>query len=158
MRDLVVPHDRMRSAGPFLVLGAVGVVAGGLLAAVTGPVDLEHGSWAAAYLVLVVGVAQIVFGTTQAALAVDARDAGGRRRAELACWNLGSLLVVGGTFAEATWLVALGSGLLVLALVLFITTVSGASGRPRLAVLYRAFAGFLAVSVAVGTVLSVSRH
>ena len=161
MPDLVLPRDRIRSAGPFLSAGTVGIVAGGLMAAVTAPLELDHGSWAAAYLVLVVGVAQILLGTTQAALVTDGRDLGGRGWVELASWNLGSLLVIGGTVAESTWLVGIGSVLLVVALVLFMTSVPGPSRYPRLRLLYRAFAGFLALSVAVGTVLaqrSVSRH
>ena len=47
-------------------LGACGIVLGGLVAAVTGPLELEQGSWAAAYLVLVVGVAQVVVGLAPA--------------------------------------------------------------------------------------------
>ena len=50
------------SALGLLVAGAASIVLGGLVAAVTGPLELEHGSWAAAYLVLVSGVAQWVMG------------------------------------------------------------------------------------------------
>ncbi len=50
-----------------VVLGALFIVLGGLVAAVTGPLDLVQGSWLAAYLVLVCGVAQFAIGTMQAA-------------------------------------------------------------------------------------------
>ena len=64
--EFVVDRQVWTSYRPFLVLGSVGVVLGGLLAAVTGPLALPMGSWAAAYLVLVVGVGQIVLAGGQA--------------------------------------------------------------------------------------------
>src|SRR5699024_5863020 len=47
---------------PFRLLGLVWVLTGGLTAAVTGPLGLEHGSWSAAFQVLVRGVLQGVLG------------------------------------------------------------------------------------------------
>ena len=79
--------DSVRSAMPFVVLGAVSVIAGGLVAAVSAPAGWEHGSWAAAYLVLVTGVAQIGLGAAQAAL-VAAPPWRRGRAVELLGWNL----------------------------------------------------------------------
>ena len=44
--------------GPFVLVGSVCIVAGGLVAAVSRPSGFELGSWLAAYLVLVGGVAE----------------------------------------------------------------------------------------------------
>lgn len=44
------------------------IISGGLVAAVTGPLGLEHGSWSAAYQVLVGGVVQAGLGAAQYAL------------------------------------------------------------------------------------------
>ena len=59
----------MKGAVAFGAVALLCVVAGGLVAAVTGPLRLEHGSWAAAYLVLVGGVAQGALGIAQYFLA-----------------------------------------------------------------------------------------
>src|SRR5690625_7381345 len=81
---------------PFRLLGLVWVLTGGLTAAVTGPLGLEHGSWSAAFQVLVGGVMQGVLGIAQAHLA--ARRLGRRALlAQLLTWNLGCLAVIGGT-------------------------------------------------------------
>src|SRR5664280_1572278 len=48
---------RRSAALPFAAVGAACIVAGGLVAAVSAPAPSEHASWAAAYLVLVVGAA-----------------------------------------------------------------------------------------------------
>jgi hypothetical protein len=89
------------AGGPFLVVGGACIVAGGLVAAVTGPLHLEHGSWAAAYLVLVGGVAQIALGAPQGALAARSPSPA-VLASELAAWNLGSALVIGGTLVRNT--------------------------------------------------------
>ena len=104
----------MTPARTLVALGALGVVLGGLVAAVTGPMDWAKGSWAAAYLVLVVGVAQYVMGRLRAVDATSDRVGW----VQVAGWNLGSLLVIGGTLVTTPLLVDLGSVLLVVALVL----------------------------------------
>lgn len=143
----------MTSARALTALGALGVVVGGLVAAFTGPMDWTKGSWAAAYLVLVVGVAQYVMGRFRA---VDARD----DRAgwvQLAGWNLGSALVIGGTLVTTPLLVDLGSLLLVVALVLALR--AQARGLPPAAVLaYRGLLLVLAVAIPIGMVLSHLRN
>ena len=80
------------------IVGSCCVVLGGLVAAVTGPLKLDHGSWLAAYLVLVCGAAQCAIGIAQpqlAALPVRARS----YWIELICWNVGNAAVITGTLA-----------------------------------------------------------
>ena len=49
---------RWPSVRPFLLIGSLCTIAGGLVAAVTRPTGFVLGSWTAAFLVLVGGVAQ----------------------------------------------------------------------------------------------------
>ncbi|HEU5002339.1 MAG TPA: hypothetical protein VFW71_06115 [Actinomycetota bacterium] len=56
-------------------------------------------SWAAGYLVLVAGVAQVLLGLGQEYLAHPGIGAT-RRWAELGCWNLGNALVLVGGLLE----------------------------------------------------------
>ena len=139
--------------GPFSILGAASVIVGGLVAAVTSPLHLAHGSWAAAYLVLVNGVAQIALGTSQAALA------GTPTRAtvigEVAAWNAGSALVIGGTVMRLPLIVDVGGLLLVIALVMLIATVRGKTAGPQWALwTYRLLLVIVLVSIPVGLVLA----
>lgn len=97
-----------------LTIGALCVIAGGLVAAVTGPLDLAKGSWLAAYLVLVAGVAQIVLADQSRLLQVEARP-----RAEwvtLVLWVLGNAGVVVGTLARLPFVVDAGGLALAVAL------------------------------------------
>lgn len=144
---------------PALVVGALCIIAGGLVAAVTGPLALAHGSWAAAYLVLVAGVAQIALPVGQAMLALWARNPVGRRLllVEFAGWNLGNAAVIAGTLSNTTWLVNLGGALLVVALTaLLVATRSGpgrvevARGRRVALLAVRALVALLLVSIPVG--------
>lgn len=84
------------AALPFVVLGAACVVAGGLVAAAVAMAPSQLGSWAAAYLVLVGGVAQVALGAGQALLA--SRPPGRRAvAAGVAGWNAGNGAVLAGT-------------------------------------------------------------
>lgn len=62
-------QDRGSAAIPSATLGVACVVAGGLVAAATALAPSKHGTWAAAYLVLVASVAQVALGVGQALLA-----------------------------------------------------------------------------------------
>lgn len=144
-----------------IVAGYVCIVAGGLLAAVTGPLGLAHGSWAAAYLVLVGGVGQLALGWVPGVLA---RPTAGRSAwAVVITWNTGNLLVLGGTIAGVTLGVDAGSVLLAGALLLALVALSGWRGglppdRSRwVLVLGWAYLGLLlllVVSIPVGLVLA----
>lgn len=137
----------------FFVIGGACVVAGGLVAAVTGPLQLEHGSWAAAYLVLVAGVTQIAFAAGQLALAPSPpspRVVAG----ELLGWNLGSAAVITGTIVREPLIVDFGGVLLVVALALFILSIRGAA-HPRWALwLFRGVVVVMMVSIPIGLVLA----
>ncbi|MGB3733078.1 hypothetical protein [Microbacterium sp.] len=141
----------------FRVVGAIAIIAGGMLAAVTGPLQLEAGSWAAAYLVLVAGVAQYVMG-----IAVQHwhRTGPAQNWWWFALWNLGHIGVVGGTVAHSTILVFVASGTLVVALVLaFLATFRTSDVAHRMLLIgYRILLVLLAISIPVGMVISAIRN
>ncbi|HET6625116.1 MAG TPA: hypothetical protein VFG63_01895 [Nocardioidaceae bacterium] len=144
---------------PFLVIGVVCVVAGGLLSAATASAPSEHTAWATAYLVLVAGVAQVVLGLGHLLVSSSTRGAAplGAVLAELACWNLGNAAVLAGVLVGATVLVDVGGLLLVVALVLAVHGVRGArpSGAGRVLLLaFRALVVVLLVSIPVGLLLA----
>lgn len=87
---------RWSASRPFIFLGSLCTVAGGLVAAMTRPTGFVLGSWTAAFLVLVGGVAQIALGAGQGWLAHQAPLIG-RVRAEAAFWNLGVGATIVGT-------------------------------------------------------------
>ena len=139
---------------PFRLLALVWVIAGGLTAAVTGPLGLEHGSWSAAFQVLVGGVLLGVLGIAQYGLAARAP---GRAvlLAELLAWNLGGLAVIGGTVLGAPLLVDAGGALLVVTMVLMLRAVGRrAQGPAWLLWVFRAALVLTAVSIPVGLVLA----
>lgn len=141
------------AAVPFLVAAAVGVVGGGLVAAVTDPLGWEHGSWASAFLVLVVGVGQAVLGAGQVHL--GARPDRRTVVAQMVSYDLASALVILGTLVTSPALVAVASALFLVSLVLFarVALVEGETGPIRK--LYLAVLVLLIVSTPVGIVLSV---
>jgi hypothetical protein len=151
MQQITLPAPTDRWAPSFLI-GAACVVAGGIVAAITATAPSENGAWAAAYLVLVGGVAQIALGLGQAWLAArpPSREA---VVAELAIFNLGNAAVIGGTLAGRTWLVDLGGALLVVALALYLWTTRRARGGWVLPA-YRLLVAFVLVSIPVGLVLA----
>lgn len=108
------PSRPARDAVAFLAVGSVCVIAGGFLPAVTAPVASEHTSWAAAYLVLVGGVAQIGLGVGQAMF--TARRTAPVLAIQLVGWNLGNAFVLLGTLLALGALVDLGGALLLVAL------------------------------------------
>ncbi|MEO6822374.1 MAG: hypothetical protein ABI468_08030 [Candidatus Nanopelagicales bacterium] len=143
---------RRRGAGPPLVLGVASVILGGLVAAVTTPMGWQHGAWAAAYLVLVTGVAQIGLGLGQAMLAMTPPSPT-LVVVQVSGWNLGSAAVILGTLAAAPAVVSVGGVLLVACLGLLVFGVRG--GRAGwLLWTYRGLVLLLLVSIPVGLVLS----
>lgn len=140
--------------GVFKIVGTAWIVCGGLVSAVTGPLGLEHGSWAAAFLVLVAGVAQYALGTAQSALTVAA-PARPVVTAEALLWNLGCAAVVGGTLARMPFIVDGGGLLLVVALVLLIRTVRGRGSGPTWALwTYRILLVVILISIPIGLTLA----
>lgn len=146
--------DRRREDLPFRALALAWVISGGLVAAVTGPLGLEHGSWSAAFQVLIGGVMQGVLGIAQHRLA--ARRIGRRALlAQLLTWNLGCAAVIGGTLLGTPLLVDAGGLLLVAAMVLMIRAVGRRVQGPAWALwLFRAALVVTMVSIPVGLVLA----
>lgn len=138
---------------PFRIIGAAWIIVGGLTAAVTGPLDWSDGSWAAAFSVLIGGVAQYTIGVVQAALA-STRPSRRMVVAELATWNGGCVAVILGTVVTTPLIVYAGGLLLVVALVLLILTVRG-NAEPRWALwLYRGLLVVILVSIPIGLTLA----
>lgn len=160
---LAGPRGRFGPAAVLTATGACCVVLGGLVAAATAPLSLAHGSWLAAYLVLVCGVAQCAMGRAHAWRRAAAPAPRRWSWAQVGAWNLGNALVIVATLLGWPPLVDLGSALLVVALLiaLFAAPTRG-TATGRLALLgswaYRALLLVLAVSIPTGILLSYLRH
>lgn len=143
---------------PFALIGVLCVLSGGLVAAVTAPKPTEHSTWAAAYLVLVGGVAQIGLALGQAMF--SARTSTRLVAVQSVGWNVGNAAVLGGTLLGVTVLVDAGCALLVMALVLLGRGVSPAGARPAAGGAkwylygYRLLVLILLISIPVGLVLA----
>lgn len=163
MAEIDEAAQRLRAGAPFVVVGGAAIVLGGLVAAVTGPLQLTHGSWLAAFLVLVVGVAQIVLGA--GAWLLPGRPPP-RRAAWVSAltWTMASSGVVAGTLLSQFWLVALGCLGVLVALWRFDRRVAtadatdGQQGQTGWTLGYRALVWLLAISGLVGLVLSATRQ
>lgn len=141
-------------AWAFAAVAGTMIVAGGLIAAINSAAPFAHGSWLAAYLVLVGGVAQLLLGIGCLGLPLP-RLSAGLRRAQLGLWNVGNLVIVGGVLGDSVGVVVVGSAIVLAALGGF--AVGG--GRSRhfqrgRVILYRLVILGLAVSVAIGAVLA----
>jgi hypothetical protein len=135
-------------------LGVCLVVAGGLVAAASGPLDLAHGSWLAAYLVLVCGVAQALMSAAQRAFSPEP-VAARVWVVQVICWNVGNALVIVGVLMDAALVVDAGAVPLVVTLGLAVRAVWPPPRRPALAAWgYLAVLVVLIVSIPVGLVLT----
>lgn len=139
---------------PFLAIGTAAVVAGGLIAAVSRPLEWERGPWLAAFLVLVVGVGQAGLGIGQSFVAGGV-VAGRVVAVELGLGNVGALAVIAGRLSSTPAVAIAGSLLFAGALAVFARQSSrGRRPRGRLARSYRSLLVVLAASVPVGIFLS----
>lgn len=135
------------------VAGTGCVVLGGLVAAVTGPLELSKGSWLAAYLVLVCGVGTRAIGTVQAGPGESATSAG-RDRAQLACWGLGNTAVIVGSLVAEPVVVDVGVPLLVIALATALLDPRGRQIGRLGRWTYRALLVALLIGAPIGAVLA----
>jgi hypothetical protein len=138
----------------FVGVAGVLIVAGGLVAAINSAAPFDHGSWLAAYLVLVGGLAQLVLGAGCLALPAPV-CATGLRRAQLALWNVGIAIVAVGVFIDVPAVVVAGSVVVVGALAAF--AYGAGPTRPQAAgrvTLYRLVVIVLAISVVIGSFLA----
>jgi len=139
-------------------MGGISIIAGGLVAAVTAISPTRHATWAAAYLVLVVGVAQLGIGVGQALLAPKTPSSR-LITAELLTWDIGNAGVIAGTLLNRVGLVDLGGVLLAVSLVLFLLGVRGHAGQNRwLLYGYRLLIAIVLVSIPIGLTISRSAH
>ena len=147
---------------PLSLLAGLSFTAAGAAAAVWNATErLAHGWWLVSFLVLVGGVAQLLFGAGRAALgpaALGITAAWWDLRAQAALWNAGTPLVALGVMAGARLAVVTGTALLLCAL-----AAMGAELRARRNVVQRgrawqgayvALLVFLATSALVGAALA----
>jgi hypothetical protein len=151
-----VLNPRVAATAPFAATGIAAVVAGGATAAAIAYHPTEHLVWMVAYLVLVVGVMQGVFGAGQAWLAVRPpvrRTVWG----QWALFNLGNTGVIGGTLCNRTGMVAVGTLLFVGAIAWFFMGVRRARVNGW-GVAYRVLLGLVFLSACTGVVISAVSH
>lgn len=145
-----------RAATPFVAIGLVLVIVGGLVSAAAAPAASYHSSWAVAYIVLVAGVAQVLLGLGQALLTAGEVPAK-VRQIELWCWNLGNGAVVAGTLLDVPVLLYLGCVALIVTLVLVLRAI--ARVPPNWVVwTMRVVVAILLVSIPTGIVLQAISH
>ena len=138
----------------FAAVAGMMIVAGGLVAAVNSAAPFAHGSWLAAYLVLVAGVSQLVLGLGRLVLPAPKRSVR-LAHAQLGLWNAGTATVAVGVFTDLGAIVLVGSAIALTALGCFAR--GGGRGRPGArgrVILYRFLIGALAIGVVVGSVLA----
>jgi len=160
--DARPPAHRRPQLLPFTAIGVLCITAGGLLAAATASAPSEHTTWAAAYLVLVGGIAQVGLGFGQATFTAGTSTP--VLASQVAGWNLGNAAVLAGTLQGSTAVVDLGGALLVVTLGLLARGLSPTGVRPvggagRWCLYgYRVLMVILFVSIPVGLVLAQIRH
>ncbi|MEO8779633.1 MAG: hypothetical protein ABI389_13295 [Rhodanobacter sp.] len=147
--------ERINPALPFLMVSALAIVGAGVLAAAVAHAPSQKLVWAVAYLVLVVGASQAVFGAGQALLATRATSVSARV-AEWTLFNLGNVGVIAGTLCSSQALVWAGTLLFAASLVVFLwATRSVRSGWTIFA--YRTLLVLIGGSAVVGLVLTMVR-
>jgi hypothetical protein len=146
-----------KSAIPFVIIGSLSVIVGGVLSAASAGSPTYTSSWAVAYLVLVAGVAQLVLGIGQAELASKVLPSR-LVAAEAVALNLSTAAVLLGTLLAAPGLTYLGAALLVIGLAMFVWAVRGAGTHlPWLLWAFRIMVIVLLVSAPVGLVIAHAR-
>lgn len=145
---------RWRTAQVFVATGAAAIIGGGLVSAAVAHAPAQQMVWMSAYLVLIVGVAQIVFGAGQASLAVRQPNAGWVAT-EWLVFNLGNAGVIVGTLVGSFVLVLAGTALFAAGIALFLIGTRGAI-RGWLAG-YRILLGLIFLSSLVGLGLAFTR-
>lgn len=148
--------DRVAAAAPFAALGAAAILAGGGTAAAIAYHPTEHLVWMVAYLVLVVGAMQWVFGAGQAWLA-DRPPPLGMTWGQWVVFNLGNAGVIGGTLGNRTGIVAAGTLLFVVAIGWFLYGVRRCRRRGW-GIAYRVLLALIFLSACVGLGISAVSH
>jgi hypothetical protein len=122
---------------------------------------VDHGWWLASFLVLVGGIAQVLLGSGQRAVAQPRSLAQARRAMiwQASLWNAGTPLVPLGVMTDVRLPVVAGSGALMAALARLAVALRHADPPlgervERLRASFVSLLVFLAVSVLVGTILA----
>lgn len=147
--------ERRAVVRPFAAAGLAGIIGGGLLAAaIAAPAPTRHGVWASAYLVLVIGVGQIVLAVGQALLA-ESPPSVGLATTTAALFNTANIAIVLGVVTGHIAVFDVGSVLLLIALVLFLHGVRRGrrAGWPLYA--YRLFVAGLVISIPIGLLITI---
>lgn len=147
---------RIAACAPFVVLGVAAIIGAGVMAAAIAYHPTQHLVWMVAYLVLVVGVMQCVFGAGQAWLAERAPRAGAVW-GQWSLFNLGNAGVIGGTLCSRTSVVAAGTLLFVAATAWFFVGIHRARVRGW-GVAYRVLLGLIFLSACTGLAISALSH
>lgn len=143
----------MRSVALFTAGGA-SVIAGGIAAAVTGPAQWGHGSWVAAFLVLVAGAGQIGVGAGQAHVA-PLTPSVTFTAVQCVMWNAGCAMVIAGTLLSRPTIVLVGSAPLMAVLVMSTVALRGSRAqRSAFLLLYRLLLVVLLASIPIGVALA----
>ncbi len=136
----------------FATTGLVAIIAAGALSAALAHAPTRAAMWLTAYLVLVVGIAQVALGAGQAGLA-SRPPPSALLGSQWLLFNGANALVISGRLLVRPAAVAVGAVLLAMALGLFLRGVRGADGGWLLQV-YRLLVALLACSALVGVGLS----
>ncbi len=146
--------DAVRPTVPAIAIGIACVAIGGLRSAVDSLSPSEHGAWSVAYLVLVMGLAQIALALGQALLS-STPTTHRVLLVEVVAWNLGGALVLIGTLVGPGVLVDVGGLLLVVTLALVVRSVRRPVPGPSWhRVLFLTLVVVLLLSIPIGLVLS----
>lgn len=146
--------DQRAAFRPFALAGTAAVVVGGALAAaIAAPSPTRHGVWAVAYLVLVLGVGQLVIGAGQALLAAEPLKPGAAA-VTAAAFNVSGAAIVLGVVTDRIVVFDVGAALLfvVLAWLLYVVRRGARGGWTLFA--YRSFIAALIVSIPIGTLIT----
>lgn len=151
---LLALWDQRAVFKPFGVAGCIGIVAGGVLAsAIAAPAPTRHGVWAVAYLVLVIGVGQLVIGAGQALLPAEPPSPP-VAAVITAAFNVAGGAIVLGVVTDRVLVFDLGSALLFVTLARALYSVRRGASRGWALVGYRLFLLMLIVSIPIGALVT----
>lgn len=146
--------EQRAAFAPFAVAGAAAVVGGGVLAAaIAAPSPTRHGVWAVAYLVLVLGVGQLVLGAGRAVLAAEPLTPGAAVATAVA-FNVSGAAIVLGVVTDHIAVFDLGSALLLAVLAWLFYGVRRPARRGWGLLAYRLFIAALIVSIPIGMLIT----
>lgn len=149
-------NARVAAGAPFAILATLAIIAAGVVAAAIAYDPTQPLIWMVAYLVLVVGVMQWIFGAGQAWLAEHPP----RQAIVWSQWslfNFGNAGVIGGTLCNRTSVVAAGTVLFVAAMAWFYVGVRH-SPRRGWAIAYHALLTLIFLSACIGLAISAASH